>query len=53
MTATLCCRRCGGWRTNETHYCEGCGLYHYANECVDPYFNEPDNWCDCKGIFHE
>lgn len=47
------CRRCGRNLANETHYCEGCCLYHWRDECTDPYFNDPENWCNCTRIFTE
>lgn len=46
------CRRCNLWLSNDTQYCEGCGLYHWRDECIDPYFNDPDNWCNCTRIFN-
>lgn len=42
------CRRCGLHRTDETHYCEGCGLYHWRDDCTDFYFNHESNWCNCQ-----
>lgn len=32
------------WDASETQFCEGCGLYHYRNECTDIYFNDESNW---------
>jgi hypothetical protein len=32
------------WDSNDTQFCEGCGLYHYRDECTDVYFNDPTNW---------
>ena len=31
------------WDSNDTQFCEGCGLYHYRDECTDVYFNDPSN----------
>lgn len=34
------------WSSADTQFCSGCGLYHFRDECTDPYFNNPDNWKD-------
>jgi hypothetical protein len=32
------------WDSNDTQFCDGCGVYHYRDACTDAYFNDPDNW---------
>lgn len=39
------CRCCGLLSKRISQYCAGCGVYHYYDQCVDPYFNDPDAWC--------
>lgn len=36
------------WDSSETQFCDGCGLYHYRDDCTDPYFNNPDNWTEVQ-----
>lgn len=32
------------WDSKDTQFCDGCGLYHYRDECTDVYFNDESNW---------
>jgi len=32
------------WDSKDSQFCDGCGLYHFRDECTDVYFNDPDNW---------
>lgn len=41
------CQQCGRLNPAESHFCSICQLYHYQDDCTDPYFNDPDVWCDC------
>jgi hypothetical protein len=34
------------WNSNDNQFCHGCALYHYRDDCTDPYFNDPDNWTE-------
>jgi len=36
------------WDPRDTQFCVGCQLYHYRDDCTDPYFNAPENWKDAK-----
>lgn len=36
------------WDSRQSQFCHGCGLYHWRDECVDVYFNDPSNWDDYR-----